>query len=133
MANEIQVSSNPSLGSFPAQVPYILNEASGKYNPLKTTDFHNRGSFINGPTGTTGANVSEEIFSANANRRAFFFQNQSSQNLFIDFGTGVAILGPPSIKILPGGSYSLGSTFIETGKVSVIGSVTGLIFSAKQA
>ena len=79
---------------------------------------------------TTGG-TAQQLAAANATRSYLLIQNQSSGNLWIDFGT-TAVAGQPSILIGPSGSYESPPNFCETGAVSVIGATTGQAWAAKE-
>lgn len=90
----------------------------------------------NGPTtdgsGTiTVGGAAQQAFAANADRKWFFFQNQSAGTLWINFGT-TAVEGQPSIEVLPHNVYESPASFVSTELVSVIGATTAQAFVAKQ-
>ena len=78
------------------------------------------------------ANVAQTIANANANRKYFIFENQSSGNLWINF-TATAVEDEPSIMIVPTGSMVMEAGFISTEAISVIGATMGQAWSAKEA
>lgn len=81
---------------------------------------------------TTGGTAQVAI-AANTNRRGFFIQASVGGDLYINTtGTATAVDGGGSIRI-PGGSlYECPANGVPTTSISIIGSITGQKFSAKE-
>lgn len=94
-----------------------------------TVDLPNRGAIT--PTGgtITTANTSQQILTANANRKYLLIQNQSSEILWINFGA-TATQSQPSIQIpANGGFYESNSVFCSNQAINIIGATIGSSFS----
>jgi hypothetical protein len=76
----------------------------------------------------------QQLMPRNALRRAFFVQNLSTGDLWVQFGA-VAVLSQPSVRLDPGGTLGADreSGFVDQGEVSIIGATTGQAFAAKEA
>ena len=78
----------------------------------------------------TSGGTAQQIAAANPTRRGFYLQNLSdTQTLWLSFGSA-ATAGRPSFKIPPNSLYVTPAHGCPTGLVSVIGSTTGMEFSA---
>jgi hypothetical protein len=80
-------------------------------------------------------NTSQQIITANSNRRYLLIQNISDTDMYINFG-GLATIGIGSIKLVPNGHYELSSVtggYINTESIDIICSVAGKEFTAKEA
>jgi hypothetical protein len=81
-------------------------------------------------TVTTGS-TAQQVAAANASRSYFFFQNVSTSDLWLNFGTP-ATASQPSIKIVSGASFTFESRFVSTELISVYGATTTQAFTAKE-
>ena len=79
----------------------------------------------------TAGGTAQTIAAANASRRGFEIQNQSTTDLYMST-LATAVLTQPSLRIPPGALYEMPSTSIRTGAVSVIGATTGQAFYARE-
>lgn len=86
---------------------------------------------------TTGG-TAQQVFAANSSRKYMLIQNQSTDTLYVNFGTA-AVVGQPSMALQPanganqaGGSLSFEDNFVPNTTVSIIGATTGDAFVAKQ-
>lgn len=79
----------------------------------------------------TTASTSQQVFAANASRAYLFIQNNSSDDLWINFTTA-AVVGEPSINIAPQGAFAFEGQFIGTEAVNIIGATAGQAFTAKE-
>lgn len=79
---------------------------------------------------TTGS-TAQNIMSASAQRRGFFFQNLSTTDLWIRIA-GTASAGSGSLKIVPDGYYESPDTIPAVGLVSLFGTTTGQAFSCQE-
>lgn len=77
----------------------------------------------------TGA-VSQSIQDENDYRRYFFFQNISTDVLWVDFGS-TAVQDQPAIKIPPDGVLAYEGSYVPTDAVHVIGPNAGAKFVCK--
>lgn len=80
---------------------------------------------------TTGA-TSQQLAAALATRKYFFFQNLSTETMWINFGVA-AVSDQPSISILPQASFVMETFFVSTQTINVISATTGSKFTAKEA
>ena len=80
----------------------------------------------------TAGGVAQTLVASNLVRKYLFVQNlDTSTDLWIDFGA-TAVEASPSIKIPPSGSFVMEGSFISSQAVSIISSLTGHIFTAKE-
>lgn len=79
----------------------------------------------------TAGGTSQQLMAANANRRGFFVQNLSAEDLFIMDGAA-AMAGQPSLKIPPDGLYETPANGTPTTAINIIGATTGSAFSARE-
>lgn len=78
-------------------------------------------------------NTAQQAMAANAVRKTLIIENvDASEDLWFNFGV-VAVIGQPSFKLLPGGSYSSPSGVVSGQLVSVIAATTGHQYTAKEA
>lgn len=66
----------------------------------------------------------------NPNRRWIYIQNQSSADLWIDFGVA-AQTSQPSIKVAAGAEWRM-ERFVAIDAVSIVGATAGQAFAAKE-
>ena len=83
-----------------------------------------------GGTIATGG-TAQQAMAANAARRGFVIQNQSSGDLYIS-GLGTATLDQNSLKIAAGGYYETPPHHVSTGAISIIGATTGQAFYGRE-
>jgi len=81
-------------------------------------------------TFSTGG-TAQSLAAANANRKYLIIQNNSVETLWFNFTT-TAVIGQPSMSLLPNGSFVMESSYVSTELVSIIGATTGSAFSAKE-
>ncbi len=82
----------------------------------------------------TSGGTAQQLAAANGGRQYLLIQNNSSADLWVNFGT-TAVVGQPSIKIASGGAieYSAhGTGVVPTALVSIIGGTTSQAFTAKE-
>ncbi|MFX1516903.1 MAG: hypothetical protein ACFFC6_11370 [Promethearchaeota archaeon] len=79
----------------------------------------------------TSGGSSQTLAAANTSRNYFFFQNLSSEDLYINF-TDAATVDDDSIKVASGGSFVMEDAFVSTEIITVIGATTGSKFVAKE-
>lgn len=80
----------------------------------------------------TTASQSQDIMGSNPERRYLLIQNNSKSPLWINFGTN-AVMDQPSIQLLQnGGSIVMEGSFVSTQSISIIGSIAGQSFTAKE-
>lgn len=77
---------------------------------------------------TTGGQ-SQLLMAANANRRSYWLQNQSSGSLWINRFGNAATAGQPSIEIRSGGYFETPSNGSGTSAVYIYGATTGQAFA----
>lgn len=77
----------------------------------------------------TSGGTSQAVAVANPARKYFILQNQSVEDLYVNFDASATAAGD-SIKLVPGGSWESGPNFVPTDSVNVIGATTGSKFVA---
>ncbi|MGU3386938.1 hypothetical protein ACLBYG_20675 [Methylobacterium sp. D53M] len=83
-------------------------------------------------SGTIAAGgTAQQLMAANASRRGFVVQNQSSGDLYVN-GLGTATADQNSLKIAAGDFYETSVQHVGTGAVSIIGATTGQAFYARE-
>lgn len=90
-----------------------------------------RGPITDGSGTISVGGTSQVVFAANPIRKYLIFQNQSSGDLWINFGIA-AVQSQPSIRVFPGESFLMEGSHISTDSINVIGATTGQSFAAKQ-
>ncbi len=80
----------------------------------------------------TAGGTQQTLAAADTARRYLFIQNQSSGDLWFNFGTN-AVVSQPSIRLQAGESFTMEGNFVDTRIISIIGATTGQAFAAKVA
>lgn len=82
----------------------------------------------------TSGGTAQTAAAARQDRRYLLLQNCSDTDMWVNFGT-TAVATQPSIKVVAGASieFSAAQGVCPRGLVSVIGAVTGKIFTLKEA
>lgn len=75
--------------------------------------------------------TAQNAAAANANRKGYWVQNQSSGDLWINT-LAAAVLDQPSLKIPAGGYFETPPGGAGTGAISIIGATTGQKFAARE-
>lgn len=78
------------------------------------------------------ASTSQQIFGINATRRYLTVQNNSTADMWVNFGVA-ATLSQPSIRLLPSGAITFENNLIPNTTVTIIGATVGQAYSAFQA
>lgn len=81
---------------------------------------------------TTGGQK-QQLMAANANRRSWLIQNNSTGDLWINEIGADAVLSQPSINIPPGAYVTSESSYCSPSAISIIGATTGQTFTAREA
>lgn len=68
---------------------------------------------------------------SDVNRKYMFFQNTSTDNLWIDFSVD-AVPNSPSIKLLPDAEFVMQLSFVSTEFVTFFGAKTGQTYTARE-
>lgn len=89
------------------------------------------GTFIDRSGTITAGGTSQQLSAAFATRKYLFIQNQSSEDLYVNFTTN-AVIGQPSIKIPPNASFVMESSGVTGEKINIIGATTGDAYAAKE-
>jgi len=79
----------------------------------------------------TAGGTAQQLMAANANRRGYSVQNQSTGDLYINAMT-TATIDYHSLKIPAGSLYESPPTHVGPGAVSIIGATTGAAFFARE-
>lgn len=79
---------------------------------------------------TTGA-TAQTVAAINANRRGFFIQNLSTEDMWLS-ATGTGAATQPSLWIPPGSYFEFPATGVPTTALSLYGATTGQAFSARE-
>ncbi|MEE7463431.1 hypothetical protein MFUR16E_20410 [Methylobacterium fujisawaense] len=83
-------------------------------------------------SGTIAAGgTAQQLMAANASRRGFVVQNQSSGDLWVN-GTSTATADQNSLRIRPDAYYETPAHHVGTGAVSILGATTGQAFYARE-
>ena len=116
-----------SLGSS-IQVPSFQGVTGGVPAPVDTV-IKGGGSDVGGTI--TTASTAQTFMAANATRRAWSLQNQSTGDLYVNCSS-TATLDYHSLKVPAGALYESSTTHVGTGACSIIGATTGQAFYARQ-
>lgn len=125
----IRVTANPApstgvINLALTSYPQVTSSTSGVITPTKGNLTDRSGSLV-------AANIAQQLMAANINRRYLFIQNLSTVDLWINF-SAPAIAGQPSLKLPPNSGFAMEGTFVTTEAVSVIGTVVGQTWCAKE-
>jgi hypothetical protein len=92
------------------------------------------GSLTNRSGTITAGGVAQTLAAANASRHYLLVQNPSNatESLWYNFTTA-AVVGQPSIELMPGEGFVMETGFCSTEAVSVIAATTSHAYSAKEA
>lgn len=91
---------------------------------VKATSVSRSGTIATGGT-------AQQLMAANANRRGFVLQNQSSGDLYIN-GLATATADNNSLKIGAGGYYETPVHHVGTGAISIIGATAGAAYFCRE-
>lgn len=75
--------------------------------------------------------TAQTLAAVNANRKYLLIQNNSDTNMWINF-TITAVVGQPSILLIPNASFVMETRIISTELVSIICASSGKTFTAKE-
>ncbi|MCY0854355.1 hypothetical protein [Cupriavidus sp. D39] len=81
---------------------------------------------------TTGG-TAQALMAANANRRGWSIQNNSSGDLWLNEIGGTAVIGQPSLQLPAGALYESPASYCSPSAISIIGATTGQTFTAREA
>lgn len=98
---------------------------------IPIVDISRPAAFSDASGSINASNVSQQIFAANDDRHYLYFQNESSDNMYVDFG--IAANTTSSFKIPASGSLVFDSAFIPASTVNIICATSGAVFIAKEA
>jgi len=79
----------------------------------------------------TAGGTAQQLAAANASRKGYFIQNNSSGDIWINSVT-TAVLSQPSLKIVTGAIYECPANGAPVTAISIIGATTGQAFSARE-
>ena len=133
------------------QLHQILNQANGSIVPIRLVDLGDgsfsvsvvvgtgaavitqptRGALTNRSGSIAAGGTSQQLAPANATRNYLFIQNVSANDIWFNFGTA-AVVDQPSVRLLPGQSFSMEGTFVSTEVVNIISANTGDKYVAKE-
>jgi hypothetical protein len=134
---------NPTEGNPSGQkINYVSEGRSLKsdtldYPAIKTgfgipiVDISRPSVFSDGSSTILTSDVSQQIFSYNYDRHYLYFQNESSDDMYVDFG--VPANSSSSFKIPASGSLTFDSAYIPASTVNIICATSGAAFIAKEA
>lgn len=93
-----------------------------------------RGTFTDYSGATSGsAGTSTQVCAANANRKYFIIQNLDASNaIYINFTSVASTTDGKSLKLIPGGSYVMETSFVTTEVINVCSSGSAIKFAAKE-
>lgn len=95
--------------------------------PLSSTS----GTLTNISGAITTGGTAQQIAAANANRKGYWIQNLSANDLWINT-IGVATLASPSFKLVAGGYYESPIGGAGNGAISIIGATATQSFSGRE-
>lgn len=97
---------------------------------LDSKTYHPKGVLVD--RSGTASSSSSTLMPANEDRSYLFIQNVSAGTIWINF-TSDATASSPSIALGPGATYTLGTSFITTEKITVIrAGILDLSYTAKE-
>jgi hypothetical protein len=112
MALPVDPAAEPPVGRAPTESRRVWHDRSGAI-------------------GAGGA--AQECVPENVNRRAFFFQNTSGGDLWLDF-TADAVQASPSVRVPSAAHLRMEPPgFVSTERLSVVGAGAGQTYSVKEA
>jgi|GEM_PF-1991001 len=79
----------------------------------------------------TAGGTAQQMAAANASRKGYFIQNNSTSDLWINSVT-TAVLSQPSIKLPAGALYEAPANGVPVTAISIIGATTAQAFSARE-
>lgn len=103
------------------------SSAGGTASPPANGDFTERSTTI------TAGGTAQVAMSANASRKAWFFQNIGTADLWISFVETAQADNPGSVKVAPGASAFSSGGFVSAQALSVVGATTGQKFTLWEA
>jgi|GEM_PF-1583582 len=86
--------------------------------------------FADGSSTILASNTSQQIFSTNDDRHYLYFQNESANAMYVDFG--VPANTTSSFKIPASGNLIFDSVFVPSSTVNIICATSGARFIAKE-
>lgn len=86
--------------------------------------------YADGSGTITAGGTSQVVFAANASRRYLLIQNNSDQDMWVNFGIA-AVVSQPSVKVAANGGF-FEPLVVPASSVTIIGATTGKAFTAKQ-
>ena len=86
--------------------------------------------FADGSSTIVASNTSQQVFSINDDRHYLYFQNESANAMYVDFG--VAANTNTSFKIPASGNLIFDSVFVPSSAVNIISATSGARFIAKE-
>lgn len=102
--------------------PGTTNNVTVSGNPVTYTD----------RSGTIAAGgTRQQLAASNASRKGFFIQNNSTGNLWINFGVN-AVQSQPSLLLLPNAYFEIPEHGVSTAALDIVGPTTGQTFTAKE-
>lgn len=106
----------------------VIDEAT---DSIRTVPY--RGTLTNRGGATSGTpSTSTQVCAANTSRKYFVIQNLSTSDyLYVNFGSA-ASTGTDSVRLNPGGSYSMEGGFVSTEAVNVLATVASVNYFAKE-
>lgn len=112
---------------------------AGGIDATQIVSIASSGAFTDNSGTVTAGGTSQQAAAANAGRKYLLIQNQSTDTLYVNFGTA-AVVGQPSIALVPasgsglgGGSLVFESSFVPNGTINILGASTGSKYLIKQA
>lgn len=132
----VEVSNSNANASPPFEIIQQLWQDQGDGSHAMVVVAKNSAITASTPTDRSGSitlgGTAQQIMAANTSRRYLLIQNNSSANLWINFGIA-AVQSQPSIQLQPGQAFVMENNTIFTSLVSIIGATTGQTFTAKEA
>jgi hypothetical protein len=100
-------------------------------NPVPVALLASRVTYTDKSGTVTSGGAAQTLAAANASRRGFWIQNQSTGDLWIS-SVGTAAATQPSLKIAPGYLYECPAHGVPVTAISIYGATTGQAFAARE-
>lgn len=127
----LRVTANPAPATGAVSVSFTSFQQTDPTITGGGTIRPSRGKLVDRSGSLVQANRSQQLMAANANRRYLFIQNIGMDDLWINF-TNPAVSNQPSVKLPAGTSFTMEGGFVSTEAISVVGTIAGQVWTAKE-
>jgi hypothetical protein len=134
---------NPTEGNPSGQIINYVSEGRatrsdtldyptvGRAFGIPIVDISRPAVFTDGSSTILTSDASQQIFGSNDDRHYLYFQNESSDDMYVDFG--IPANTSSSFKVPASGSLIFDSAYIPDSTVNIICATSGAAFIAKEA